>query len=101
MPSLAATYPTTLRDAKNASLKALSSGVEGSQFAHVLSTGRSSEYFGVCELCAKDASDVFCRKVYREFHRRDGTAFFAPGWSNYGHEACLLAMPAPVSCDAA
>ncbi len=58
------------------------------------STGRSSEYFGVCEVCGRHASDVFIQvpELAVSIHpiggaSRDGWAYKPSG---FGHRSCLL-----------
>lgn len=51
--------------------------------------GRGSDYFGACECCGKNASEMFKRVVGREIERADGSTFIFPGAGTYGHEACL------------
>ena len=53
------------------------------------STGKSSDFYGHCEICGKYASDIHTMSVRCSYTRRDGTAghYMAGTW--FGHKDCL------------
>lgn len=58
----------------------------------VRDTGKSSEYFGLCEVCKTHTSKVQIAQRNRVWTRDDGQHYLAPvGGGTYGHMDCLIA----------
>lgn len=59
----------------------------------IKSTKRSSEYFGVCEVCKQHATEVFYQKKYVPYFskllKRMSKSLVS---SLFGHENCLLSQ---------
>jgi len=57
------------------------------------STGRGSDYFGICDQCGKHLSECFVLQHQREYRRPNGSLYYSPMYGGaYGHEACLEAL---------
>lgn len=54
------------------------------------STGRSSDYFGLCEVCKKHMSEAFRSRIAREWVRDNGELYYGhESPAVYAHENCL------------
>lgn len=57
-------------------------------------TGRGSDHYGACEICAQPMSECFAARYGRERTRPDGEIYTdKTGVSTYGHKACLSQLP--------
>lgn len=54
-------------------------------------TGRGSDFYGVCEICKKNASEVFVMEKRRIFRTNQNKIQTSPiGGGMYGHKDCLI-----------
>lgn len=53
-------------------------------------TGRGSDYYGLCELCGGHMSECFTSRLARERRREDGSLYpDLAGVLVFAHEACI------------
>ena len=63
----------------------------GNIVRHTKSTGRSSDFFGPCELCGKHMSEAFRTRKAREWQRENGELYYGHDSAvMYAHEKCIL-----------
>lgn len=69
-------------------------GVPTGNFVRITkSTGRSSDYFGPCEICKKHMSEAFRSSLSREWKRDNGEIYYGnESPAIYAHEQCIKAM---------
>lgn len=54
------------------------------------STGRGSDYYGLCEICGKHMSEVFASRLANEWLRNDGTVCYDHSRpALYAHKKCI------------
>lgn len=55
------------------------------------STGIGSSFYGHCELCGKNVSEMFVMQQKMVWMRSDGVIYESPvGGGSYGHRECLV-----------
>ena len=55
------------------------------------STGMGSSFYGPCELCRKNVSEMFVMQLKMLLMRNDGVMYESPvGGGTYGHRECLI-----------
>jgi hypothetical protein len=55
------------------------------------STGKSSDFFGSCEICKKHMSEVFRTRIAREWKRNNGEIYYGhESPVMYAHESCIV-----------
>lgn len=66
-------------------------GIPTGKFVRITkSTGRSSDYFGPCEVCKKHMSEVFRSCLCREWRRDNGEIYYGKeSPAIYAHEQCI------------
>jgi len=82
----------TEKMSNEAETPALNKGaVSSSFFYEIVNTGMSSNYFGNCEICGKQVSEVFHQKRFKNImiNNRIGRVQISDG---YGHKECLVAV---------
>ena len=62
----------------------------GNSYRFIRSTQRSSEFYGVCELCGKWVSEVFVSTLKAEYQRKNGETYYSQVSGGIcGHASCL------------